>query len=135
MAVPTAVVNEFPLLRVLLGHIENLELLGLVLAGSWQFQLLQLEDLIKYGDLRGLEPLARVPEAVLVLVSTPLMLEGVGAGSWQVFPLPCIDLDEILLLGFRYEGVRPVEVPVVVRRLVALDAPGEHACRGFLKTV
>jgi hypothetical protein len=43
---------------------------------------------------------ARVPEAVLVLVSTPHMLEGVGAGSWQVFPLPCIDLDEILLLRF-----------------------------------
>ena len=100
LTVPTAVVYELALFRVLLGHIENLELLGLVLAGSWQFQLLQLEDLIKYGDLRGLEPLARVPEAILVLISTPLMLEGVGAGSWQVFPLPCIDLDEILLLGF-----------------------------------
>jgi hypothetical protein len=100
LTVPTAVVDEFTLLRVLLGHIENLELLGLVLAGSRQFQLLQLEDLIKHGDLRGLQPLARVPEAILVLVSTPFMLEGVGAGSWQVFPLPCIDLDEILLLGF-----------------------------------
>ena len=40
MTVPTAVVNELILLRVLLGHIENLELLGLVLARSWQFQLL-----------------------------------------------------------------------------------------------
>ena len=100
LTVPTAVVYELALFRVLLGHIENLEFLGLVLAGSWQFQLLQLEDLVKHGDLRGLEPLARVPEAILVLISTPLMLEGVGAGSWQVFPLPCIDLDEILLLGF-----------------------------------
>ena len=77
LAVPTAVVNELTLLRVLLGHIENLELFSLVLTGSWQFQLLQLEDLIKHGDLRGLEPLARVSEAILVLVSTPLMLEWV----------------------------------------------------------
>lgn len=99
-AVPTTVVNELTFLRILLGHIQNLELLGLVLTGSWQFQLLQLEDFIKHGDLRGLEPLARVTKAILVLVSTPLMLEWVGGGSRQVFPLPCIDLDEILLLGF-----------------------------------
>ena len=100
LTIPTAVVDELPLFRVLLGHIKNFELLCLVLAGSRQFQLPQLEDLIKHSDLRGLEPLARVPEAILVLISTPLMLEGVGAGSRQVFPLPCIDLDEILLLGF-----------------------------------
>lgn len=100
LAVPAAVVNEFTLLRVLLRHIENLKFLGLVLAWSWQFQLLQIEDLIKHGDLRCLEPLARVSEAILVLVSTPLMLEWVGSRSWQVFPLFCVDLDEILLLGF-----------------------------------
>ena len=70
-AIPLGVVDEFTLLRVLLGHILDLEFFDLVLAWSWQFQLLKLQDVVNHGGLGGFQPLSRVSHAVFVFVSTP----------------------------------------------------------------
>jgi hypothetical protein len=58
LSIPLAVAYEFALLCLLKRYVRDLEALGLVLTGAWQFQLLELQNVINHGGLRGFKPLS-----------------------------------------------------------------------------
>ena len=99
MAIPLAVTYEFTLLSLLKRYIRDLEALGLVLTWAWQFQLLEFQNVVNHGGLRGFEPLPRMTKTVAISVAFPYWFQGVRSWCWLVLELSGLNIDKILFFA------------------------------------